>query len=497
MNQPITKKIVVTTLAFLATACAVGPDFQRPAPPTIQEYTSKPLPAAISSADTTQGQSQQFVAGMDIPGQWWTVFHSPALNRLVEQSLKSNPSLAAALATLRQAGENVYAAEGTLFPAIDANGSVVRQQTTGTQNGPAGNPELFTLYNASVTISYGLDVFGEARRALEAIGAQEEFERFQLEAAYLTLTSNVVTTAVQEASLRAQIATTRELVDIESQQFDMLQKQYGVGAVSQSSVLAQQTLLAQTRANLPQLEKQLAQIRNQLAALSGKFPSQYAGEFFDLDTLELPQQLPVSLPSKLVEQRPDIRASESLLHAASAEVGVATASMFPQVAITGAAGSSANTAGELFSAGSKIWDIGARLTQPLFRGGTLMHQRRAAIAAFDSAAAQYRSTVLAAFQDVANVLDALQSDAAILQAQTAASQSANESLDITRKQYQIGAASYQALLNAQLSYQQTQIALVQARATRYADTAALFQSLGGGWWNRTDTAAEPESGAKR
>jgi len=425
--------------------------------------------------------------GMDIPAQWWTLFHSPSLNLLVERALKANPNLEAAQATLRQAQENVYAAEGVLFPAVNANGSALREKYNGAQFGQPGTPgPLFTLYNASVNVSYGIDLFGAARRTLESLEAQKEFERFQLEGAYLTLTSNVVTTAVQEASLRAQITATREIIDVESQQLDMLQHQLSVGVVSLSSVLAQQTVLAQTRANLPLLEKQLALIRNQLAALAGYFPSEDGGEAFDLEMLQLPQDLPVSLSSRLVEQRPDIRAAESLLHSASAKVGVATANMFPQFTISGSVGTVATSAGSLFSSGSAVWSVGANLTQPLFNGGMLQHQRRAAVAAYDGAAAQYRSTVLSAFQDVANVLDALQFDAGILQAQMQAGQSAADSLDIARKQYQIGAASYLALLNAQQAYQQTRIALVQARASRYADTAALFQSLGGGWWNRED-----------
>lgn len=429
--------------------------------------------------------------GRDIPAQWWELFHSPALNQLVERALKANPNLQAARATLRQAQENVYAAEGTLYPSANANGSVVREQTNGAQNGQAANSgSLFTLYNASVNVSYGIDLFGAARRGLESVEAQQEFQRFQLEGAYLTLTSNVVTTAVQEASLRAQIAATREVIDAEAQQLDVLQKQFSVGGVSRSSVLAQQTVLAQTRAGLPQLEKQLAQIRNQLAVLAGDLPSENGAATFELDMLQLPQQLPVSLPSRLVEQRPDIRAAESQLHVASAQVGVATADMFPQLTLSANAGSVAYSAGNLFSAGSGIWSVGAGLVQPIFRGGTLLHQKRAAVAAYDAAAAQYRSVVLAAFQDVANVLDALQSDDRIFEAQTVAAQSAADSLDITRKQYQIGAASYLALLNAQQAYQQTRIALAQARATRYADTAALFQSLGGGWWNRDDVPGQ-------
>ena len=479
--------------------CAVGPDFQKPAPPSVKGYTAEPLSAHPSSADVA-GQAQQFEEGRDIPAQWWALFHSPALNRLVERALKSNPNLQAAQATLRQAQENVYAADGRLFPDVNANGSVVRQRTSGAQNGQNTPGSLFTLYNASVSVSYGIDLFGIARRGLESVEAQQEFERFQLESAYLTLTSNVVTTAVQEASLRAQIAATREIIDAEGQQLDMLQKQYSVGGVSQSSVLAQKTALAQTRANLPLLEKQLAQIRNQLAALAGYFPSENGVAAFDLEMLQLPKELPVSLPSKLVEQRPDIRAAESQLHAASAQIGVATANMFPQLTLTGNAGSVANSAGSLFTAGAGIWSVGAGLVQPIFHGGTLLHQRRAAVAAYDAAAAQYRSVVLSAFKDVANVLDALQSDNNIFQARMSAAQSAADSLDITRKQYQIGAASYLALLNAQQAYQQTRIALTQARATRYADTAALFQSLGGGWWNRDDgsgQAVHQQSGADK
>lgn len=482
-------------MVLVMAGCAVGPDFQRPASPSVKGFTTEPLPAQTSSADTAEGQSQQFVEGRDIPAQWWELFHSPALSRLVERALKANPNLQAAQATLRQAQENFYAAEGVLFPVVNANASVVRQHTNGAQFGQPGTPgSLYTVYNATVSVSYGIDLFGIARRTLESLEAQQEFERFQLEGAYLTLTSNVVTTAVQEASLRAQIAATREIIDAESQQLDMLQKQYGVGGVSLSSVLAQKTVLEQTRANKPLLEKQLAQIRNQLAALAGYFPSENEVEAFDLEMLQLPQELPVSLPSRLVEQRPDIRAAESELHAASAQIGVATANMLPQFTISSSAGSVATSANNLFSAGTGVWSAGANLFQPIFHGGTLLHQRRAAVAAYDSAAAQYRSVVLSAFQDVANVLDALQADAGIVQAQMVAAQSATDSLEITRKQYQIGAASYLALLNAQQAYQQTRIALAQARASRYADTAALFQSLGGGWWNRGDGAGGQNSG---
>jgi NodT family efflux transporter outer membrane factor (OMF) lipoprotein len=487
VNKPIKKFVVVS--AVLMAGCAVGPDFERPAAPPVKAYTSAPLPQH-AAADAAGKQAQKFMDGADIPAQWWELFHSPALNQLVESALNANPNLQSAQASLRQAHEYVLAAQGALLPEVNANGSAMREKFVGAQFGQPNNPgSAFSLYNASVTVSYGIDLFGEARRTLESIGAQEEFQRFQLEGAYLTLTSNVVTAAVQEASLRAQIAATREIIDAESQQLDVLQNQYQVGGVALSSVLAQKTLLAQSRATVPALEKQLALIRNQLATLAGHFPSENEQAAFDLEMLQLPQELPVSLPSKLVEQRPDIRAAESLLHSASAQIGVATANMFPQLTLTGGLGSMATTPGDLLGAGSGVWNLGANVVQPIFHGGTLLHQKRAAVAAYDAAAAQYRSVVLSAFQDVANVLDALQSDANIFQAQTAAAQAAGENLEIARKQYQIGAASYLTLLNAQQAYQQTRIALAQARASRYADTAALFQSLGGGWWNRDDVAA--------
>jgi len=496
VNNSTARLAAVLAITSLAGGCAVGPDFKRPPPPEVRGYTARPLPASIGAAGGSAGPVQHLVPGMDISAQWWTLFHSPPLNHLVERALKANPSLQAAQATLRQAQENAYAAEGALLPAVNANASATRMQVRGAQFGlPASPGSLFTVYNASVSVSYGLDIFGAARRTVEVLQAEAEFERFQLEGAYITLAANVVTTAVQEASLRAQIAATRDIIDVQSQQLGLLERQLNVGAVSGSSVLAQRTALAQTRAALPLLEKQLALLRNQLAALAGSFPSEAELDQFDLSTLELPQDLPVSLPSRLVEQRPDVRASESLLHAASAGIGVATANMLPQFTISGGAGSVATTAGSLFKPGSGIWNLGASLAQPLFRGGALKHERRAAVAAYDGAAAQYRSVVLSAFQDVANVLDALQLDAGILQAQTLAAQSATESLDIARKQYQAGAANYLALLNAQQAYQQTVIALAQARAVRYADTAALFQALGGGWWNREQAQAASQPGA--
>jgi NodT family efflux transporter outer membrane factor (OMF) lipoprotein len=476
--------------ALLLAGCAVGPDFHTPPAPTVKGYTPGPLPAKTAATDAQGGQAQAFKPGQDIPGQWWTLFHSKPLNTLVEQALLNNPDLQAAQASLKQARENVFAGIGAFFPSIDAKGSGTRQKTSGAQFGQPGKAgSLYTLYNASVDVSYGIDFFGYDRRQLESLESQADYQRFQLEAAYLTLTSNVVTTAIQEASLRAQIAATGEIIASEERQLAILQQQYKAGAVSLADVLAQRTALAQSQATLPPLQKQLAATQNQLATLAGRFPSQGHGEPFDLAALQLPGELPVSLPSKLVEQRPDIRAAEAQMHDASAKIGVATASMLPEFTITGSYGTVGTSGSELFTPSSEIWNLGAGLLQPIFRGGTLLHERRAAVAGYDKAAAQYRSTVLAAFQNVADTLRALQSDAEDLAAETQAEQAAADSLKLARDQFEVGAISYLELLNAQKAYEQTRIGLVQAQATRYADTAALFQALGGGWWNRNDGEA--------
>jgi NodT family efflux transporter outer membrane factor (OMF) lipoprotein len=428
---------------------------------------------------------------LDIPGQWWTLFHSPPLNSLVEQSLKANPSLEAAQAALRQAQENVYAQEGFFYPNIQASFSPSRQKNAISTISPtltSGAP-IFTLYTPQVSVSYTLDVWGGNRRQIESLMAQADALHFQLEATYLTLTSNVVAAAVQEASLRAQIAATREVIRIESEQLELLRTQYTLGAIAMADVVAQDATLAQTEATLPPLQKQLAQQRDLLTALAGRFPVAEPDEKFELSTLELPQELPLSLPSKLVEQRPDVRSAEAQLHAASAQVGVAMANQLPQITLSASGGSTATQISQLFTSGTGFWSLAGALTQPLFDGGTLLHRKRAADASLEQAVAQYRGTVITAFQNVADVLHALHYDADALNANLRAERAAATSLDIARRALQLGSISYLSLLNAEQAYQQTVIALAQARANRYADTAALFQALGGGWWNRGDVAS--------
>ncbi len=477
--------VAATVGAVTLVGCAVGPDFHRPDSPNTTSYTSMPLPEKTAAAPGTGGEAQSFVSGQDIPAQWWTLFHSESLDQLIRRALENSPTLAAAQATLRQAHENWRAQVGALFPKVDANALATREKISGASIGQAGTHFIFTLFNASVNVSYALDLFGGTRRELEALQSQVDYQRFQLEGAYLSLTSNIVSTAVQESSLRAQIRATQEILAAQEKQLALVELQFMLGAVARSDVLAQRTQLAQTQATLPSLKKQLAQTRNQLAVLAGSFPSVGAAlPEFTLDEFQLPQALPVSLPSSLVRNRPDIRASEALLHAASAQIGVATANLYPQISLTGRYGSESAELHDLFSSGTNIWGLAASLLQPIFRGGELTAKRRAAIAAYDQAAAQYQETVLQAFQNVADVLHELDEDANTLKAQANAEMAARDALDLTEKQFRFGAVSYLSLLNAERQHQQARINLIQAQAARFADTVALFQALGGGWWNR-------------
>lgn len=484
-------------VALLVASCAVGPDFKVPPAPEIEGYTSGRLPKQTVSSATAGGASQSFDMGRDLSGEWWSLFRSPHLKAEIEKAIAANANLQAAQATLRQAEENAKAQLGTLFPQLDANGSAAREQISPAQFGQSGAPLTFNLFNTTVNVSYALDVFGGKRRAVEASEAQAENQRFQYEATFLTLTANVVTTAIQEASLRGQIKATKDIIKDESEQLEVLQHQFELGGVSRADVLAQEAALAATQATLPPLQKQLEQERNLLATLTGRFPSEAELQAFTLASLRLPRKLPVSLPSQLVEQRPDIRSASAQLHQASAQVGVATANMLPQLNITGDYGAAALQTATLFTPQSVVWSLGASATQPILHGGTLIHQERAAEAGYEAAAAQYRDTVLNAFRNVADSLRAIQHDAVALQAQERAVRTASDSLNIAREQFRAGAITYLTLLNAERTYEQAQIGLVQAQAARYADTAALFQALGGGWWNRKAVTPNDDAATAR
>ena len=498
----------IVTFAFGLSACSVGPDFVKPKLSDEAGYTPEKLAPNTASADVPGGQTQHFVEAEDIPGQWWTLFHSAALNALIDEALKANPNIAAAQAALRQANENAYADQGSLFPTLSGTASATREKISGASSQASGfsgassggssfsapganalSPTL-SLTSASLSVSYSPDVFGGVRRQVESSQAQAQYERFQLEATYLTLTSNVANSAVTLASLRDQIAATNDIIKIESDQLDLVKKQYALGATARSTVLTQQANLEQTRATLPPLQKQLEQARNQLMTYVGRFPNQDKGETFELASLELPADLPVSLPSKLVEQRPDVRESEAQLHEASANVGVAIANQLPQFTITGDLGSSATSFAQMFSPGTGLWSIGGSIAQTFFDGGMLEHRKRAAVAAYDEAAANYKGTALSAFQDVANALRAVQTDADALKADAIAEKAAFENLQLNSAQYRLGAIDQITLLNAEQTYENALLARVRAQAARYSDTIALFQALGGGWWNRSDVAPD-------
>ena len=481
-------------LAGLSVAgCAVGPDYRRPDAPPVDRYTAQPLPAATAAAEAADGDAQRFLQGRDVPARWWTTFDNAELTRRVNTALAHSPSIASAQAALRQARENADAARGGLFPSADLGAGATRQKPSAVQSRQTGSGGPYTVYNASVSVGYTLDLFGGVRRGIEAQLAQADYQQAQLETTYLTLAANVVTTSLQEASLREQVRATEQIVDMQRESLDITQKQLKIGAKSLSDTLAVRSQLAATEATLPPLRAQLAATRNQLASYLGTTPAQLQLQPLTLDAVSLPSDIPVSLPSRLVEQRPDIRAASAQLHAASAQVGVATAAMLPQVTLSGSVGSEALRAGDLFSAGTGAWSLGLGLTQPLFHGGELLHKKRAARAGMDKAVADWQQTVLNAFQNVADALQALQYDAQGLAAQAIAESTAAQQLDLVHRQFQLGATGYLNLLDAQRSYQQARIGLIQARSARLADTAALYAALGGGWRSGADMAAPAAS----
>jgi NodT family efflux transporter outer membrane factor (OMF) lipoprotein len=485
---------LIAALALSACAgCAVGPNFQKPAAPDVADYTPNPLAATASTANVSGGEAQRFAKGSDISADWWTLFHSPPLNELIESSLTNNHDVKAAQAALTAAHENVLAQKGVYYPSVTGSFSATRQRQSG-EIAPAlnSNAFLYNLFTPQVSVSFVPDVFGLNRRTVESLKAQEQEVRFQMIATYTTLTSNVVVTAIQESSLQMQIDATRQLIDANSHMLQILQYQLTKGYANRLDVAAQESQLAQVAATLPPLIKQSAQLRDLLSVLAGRFPNQPPRENFELSSLQLPQDLPVSLPSELVAQRPDVLQAEANLHDASAKIGIAIANRLPSIVLSANAGSSAAAIDQLFTSGTGFWGIGAAATAPIFQGGTLLHQERAAKAAYVQAAEQYRSTVLTAFQNVADTLTALEQDAEALKAAAAAADAAKITLDLAQRQFQDGYAGYLALLSAEQSYQQARINLVQAQANRFADTAALFQALGGGWWHRADLQEKHE-----
>jgi NodT family efflux transporter outer membrane factor (OMF) lipoprotein len=481
--------------------CAVGPRYHKPVAPANAGYAPTPLPETSASAPVHGGERQRLVGGRDIPFEWWELFKSPALDALVEQAFRANPTVTAAQAALAQAQELVQAQRGFFYPTVAAGfqGERVKVAGNNTQSSSLGIqangnnlgqplqpavPLYYSFFTAQLTVGFVPDVFGANRRQVETLAAQREAQRFALEATYITLASNVVAAAIQEASVRAQLEATRQIIAADEKSLAVLRDQFRLGLAMRIDVAAQEAALAQAETLLPPLQMQLEQTRDLLRALVGNLPNQEVSETFELDALELPPELPVSLPAKIIEQRPDVRAAEAQLHAANAQVGVAVAAMLPQFSITGTLGGNADQIPWLFRSGGSFWTIIGGVTQPIFEGGTLLHDKRAAQAALKQAAAQYQSTVIAAYQNIADTLHASLSDADTLAGAVEAESASKVTYDLTRRQMELGYVNYLALLSAETTYQQALLTRVQAQATRYGDTIALFQALGGGWWNR-------------
>ncbi|MDP9013654.1 MAG: efflux transporter outer membrane subunit [Pseudomonadota bacterium] len=504
--------LIAMTYVAIAGGCAVGPDYQGPKAPAGAGFAPTPLPERSSSAAVHGGEAQHLIAGRDIPFEWWELFQSPVLNSLIEKAFKANPTIAAAQTTLRQARELVSAQRGFFYPSVGTTFQAERHKVSGNTNssstiGVQGNgvdllpqredpyhfpqnlPSYYTFYTAELTVGFVPDVFGSNRRQVESLAAQAEAQRFALEAAYITLASNVVAAAIQEASVRAQIRATQQIIAADQKSLQILRDQFRLGFAMRIDVAAQEAALAQIVATLPPLQKQLEQTRDLLRALMGSLPTG-EDETFELDALQLPPEVPLSLPAKLIEQRPDVRAAEAQLRAANAQIGAAVAAMLPQFSITGQYGGNATQVSQMFSAGGPFWSLYGHVSQPVFQGGTLLHQERAAKEALKQAAAQYQGTVITAYQNVADALHISLSDADTLAADVEAESSAKVTYDLTLRQMQVGYATYLALLSAETAYQQTLLARVQAQAARYGDTVALFQALGGGWWNHKEVAAQ-------
>ena len=473
---------------LLVGGCTVGPDFEKPAAPDISNYTATPLSTTVNTTNVVGGEAQRFVNGGDISADWWTLFHSKPLNDLIDESLANNHDLKAAQAALSAARENVLAQRGTKYPNVTASFTATRQQDPSGSLAPvpSNNASQYSLFTPQVSVSYVPDVFGLNRRTAESLEAQQEAVRYQMIATSNTLTANVVVTAIQEGAVQAQIDVTHHLIDIMTNIVQIVQYQFDKGYASGVDLAAQKSQLAQVAATLPPLLKQSAQLRDLLAVLAGRYPSSAPSDKFELSSLQLPADLPVSLPSELVAQRPDLRQAEANLHAASAQIGIAAANRLPNIQLTANAGRTALAIGDLFASGTGFWSLGAAVTAPIFDGGMLRHQELAAKAAYDQAAEQYRSTVLTAFQNVADTLTALEQDAEALKAAANAGDAAKTTLDLVERQAQDGYVGYLALLSAEQTYLQAQINLTQAQSNRFSDTAALFQALGGGWWHRAD-----------
>jgi NodT family efflux transporter outer membrane factor (OMF) lipoprotein len=469
---------MLLSCALLA-GCAVGPSFQRPEAPAVTHYAQGTDPVDTVSA---HGAAQRFTPGAKVAADWWRLFECTRLDAVVTEALAANPGLEAAQASLRQSEDNLRSGYGIFYPQVEADAAATRQRFSPLKFGSSTASSIFNLFTLSASVSYALDLFGGERRMIEGLHAQVDLQRATEQAAYITLISNIVNTVVARAAYRAEIDATRELIELQHQQVGLAEVQVRAGTAPYSNVLSLRSQLASTEATVPQLEQRLSQADDLLAALVGHVPAEWSPPDITLAELTLPAELPVSLPSELVRQRPDVLVAEATAHGASANVGVATAAMLPSISLTGNYSANGTTTSQLTSADGRSWAVGAGLTQPLFEGGTLWYRRRAALDQYRQASALYAQVVLSAFAQVADSLQALEHDAAALRAQDDALAAAKEALHLVQANYEAGLATYLDVLSADAQYHQATINDLQLVAVRYQDTVALYVALGGGWW---------------
>jgi NodT family efflux transporter outer membrane factor (OMF) lipoprotein len=472
-------------LAAVLAACAVGPDFHRPGAPDGDRYLPPvPVAAPAPSAAAPAASAQRLLPGAELPGEWWQLFHSPPLQDAVRAALAGSPTLAAANATLAEAQQQIVVARAALFPHLSAAGAVTH--TTSSQPTALQVP---TEYSLGLSATYALDVFGGVRRGIEQQAALADMQRYQLAAAYLTLTGNVVNEALTIASTRLQIATTLDLIKSDRTNLELTQREYEVGTAARADVLTADAQLAGDLTTLPSLRTQLEQARDALAVLTGHPPSQWPVHDFDVTELSVPQELPLTLPSQLVRQRPDVLAAEAQLHAASAAIGVALADEFPSLTLSGSLNREALTAAALFHQFETMRSASAGLVAPLFAGGSLRAATQAARDAFQAQAATYQGVVVSALGQVTDDLWALQNDAERLAVDQHSVDIAAEALKLQQASYSVGKTSVLQLIDAQRTYAQARLSLVSAQIEQLQDTAGLLVALGGAWWK------DPRSGA--
>ena len=482
---------VMVILLISLTGCAVGPNFVRPTPPPIDRYTQGAEPTGTIPAD---GQAQHFALGATIGVDWWRLFGSTKLDAVINEALAGNPSLQAAQASLRQSQNNLRAGYGVFFPQLDAGFGASRQKSSQAGIGSSSPGSIYNLFTLSATVSYTLDVFGGERRVVEGLQAQVDVQQATVNGTYLTLTGNVVNTTIAQAAYREQIKATEQIISLEKEQVGIAETQARAGTAPYANVLSLRSQLASSEAMLPPLKQRISQAGHLLATLAGHTPAEWTPPQVDLSDLKLPGDLPVTLPSELVRQRPDILVAEAQLHSASADIGVATAAMYPNFTLNGSYGQNSMALDTLFKSGGSVWSLGADVIAPLFHGGTLWFKRKAAIEGYQKTLATYRQTVLDAFAQVADTLRGLEHDAEALQAQSQALATAEESLRLIQANYQAGIVNYLQVLIANEQYHQARIGYLQAQAQRLQDTVALFTALGGGWQDAgkdtTDTVSD-------